>query len=57
MTEFKNENERLEAYFDRRIIEVERNALEEEARDNPEFAQKVRRQIKDLSKKLSSFVI
>ena len=44
MTEFNTENERLEAYFDRRIIEVERNALEEEARDKPDFAQKVRTQ-------------
>ncbi len=44
MTEFKNYNDWIEAYFDRRIIEVERNALEDEAQRDPVLAQKIKLQ-------------
>lgn len=42
MTEFKNHNDRMEAYFDHRMTEVERKALEEEARQDADIAQKIK---------------
>ena len=44
MTEYKNYNDLIEAYFDQRIIEVERKALEEEAERDPIIAEKIRLQ-------------
>jgi tetratricopeptide (TPR) repeat protein len=44
MTEFKNYNDWIEAYFDRRIIEVERQALEDAAEKDPLVARKIKLQ-------------
>lgn len=40
MTEFKNHNDRMEAYFDQRMTEVERKALEDDARQDVQIGQK-----------------
>lgn len=44
MIEFKNNNDWIEAYFDRRIIQVERQALEDAAEADPYVARKIKLQ-------------
>lgn len=44
MTEYKNNNDWIEAYFDRRITQVERQALEEAAAQNPAIAKRIKLQ-------------